>query len=336
MTIRGISIGYMTVVAIALIALLAPVPDNNRGDAFLNLAVVFIPIFAIFFLLRPILARSANPVQQLREDLRLHWPKVFWGAALYFSLSMSLEVFSGIKKSIPFVVPFYLDPFLVDLDRALFFGTDPWRITHALFGWATQPILWLYNAWHVVHIGLAIWVAFAFDETQKIRFAIVLQFIWLILGGGLAMALASVGPVMVGDFFGDRSFDPMLDVLSKQAPSVIMVKDTLIATMDNPLLISGISAMPSIHVAVSVAAALWLQQQGSKVLAIVGWSYAFVIYIGSIHLGWHYATDGLLSAPLVVLVWWLAGKYVNWLEGREFALGKPAEAPAEPKAEPQG
>ncbi|GMN04036.1 phosphatase PAP2 family protein [Erythrobacter sp. MTPC3] len=330
MIIRGISVGYMTVVAIALIALLAPVPDNNRGDAFLKLAVTFIPILVIFFLLRPILARDLNPFQQLREELRRHWPKVAWAAALYFSLSMSLEVFSGLKKSIPFVVPFYLDPFLVDLDRALFFGTDPWRITHALFGWATQPIVWLYNAWHVVHIGLAIWVAFAFDEAQKIRFAMVLQFVWLILGGGLAMALSSVGPVMVGDFYGDRSFDPMLDVLSDSAPSVIMVKDALIATMDNPNLISGISAMPSIHVAISVAAALWLQQQGSKILTAVGWTYAVVIYIGSIHLGWHYATDGMLSAPLVVAVWWLAGKYVNWLDGREFAIGKPAEPSAEP------
>ncbi|WP_162627720.1 phosphatase PAP2 family protein [Erythrobacter sp. KY5] len=324
MKIRGISIGYLTVVAVALIALLAPVPDNNRGNAFINLVLLLTPVFAIFFLLRPVIARNPNPVSQLASDFREHWHKVVWAGALYLSLAMSLEVFSGIKKSIPFVMPFYLDPFLVELDRKLFFGTDPWRITHALFGWATGQIVWLYNAWHMVHIGLAVWVAFSFNEAQKIRFALVLQFTWLFLGGGLAMLMASVGPVMVGDFFGDRSFDPMLAVLSDQAPSVIMVKDTLIDTMDNPLLISGISAMPSIHVAISVAAALWLQQQGSRVLTVIGWAYAAVIYIGSIHLGWHYATDGMVSAPLVILVWWLAGKYVDWLQGREYAIALPA------------
>lgn len=136
------------------------------------------------------------------------------------------------------------------------------------------------------------------------------------------MLMSSVGPVMVGDFFADRSFDPMLSVLQQRAPSVIGIKDALIATMDNPLLISGISAMPSIHVAIAVAAALWIQRYRVKVLTLVGWTYAAAIYIGSIHLGWHYATDGLVSAPLVLLVWWLAGKYLGWLEGRELTLGR--------------
>lgn len=326
MVLRGTTLGYLTVIAIALAAAALPVPDNNRGDSFLTIAVLVIPLFACAQPLRLMLNRHPAPTRQIVHDLREHWPKLLWAAALYLSLAITLETFSAIKKSIPFVVPFYLDPLLVDLDRLLFFGTDPWRITHTLFGWATQPMVWLYNAWHFVHIGLAVWVAFSFDEIQKIRFTLLLQFIWLALGGGAAMLLSSVGPIMVGDFFGDRSFDPMLDVLQSQAPSVIGIKDALIATMDDPLLISGISAMPSIHVAISVAAALWLQRYKVRALTIVGWAYAGAIYIGSIHLGWHYATDGMVSAPLVLLVWWLAGKYLDRLQGVEIAIGRHSPA----------
>lgn len=322
MIIRGLSLGYITVLAIALTATVLPIPDNNRGDSFLMIALPLVPIFLALHVAKLLLTRDPHPTQRMIADIKAHWPKLIGAGAIYASMAISLEVFSGIKKSIPFVVPFYLDPPLVELDRALFFGTDPWRITHGLFGWATRPIAWLYDTWHILHIGMAIWIALSVDEAQKIRFAIVLQFIWLCLGGGLAMLLSSVGPIMVGDFYGDRSFDPMLATLTEQVPRVIAIKDTLIQTMDDPLLISGISAMPSIHVAIAVASALWLQRFKIKPLSVVGWAYAFAIYIGSIHLGWHYATDGLVSAPLVLLVWWLAGRYVRWLERREFSIGE--------------
>ncbi|MEL6877527.1 MAG: phosphatase PAP2 family protein [Pseudomonadota bacterium] len=325
MAVRGITVGYLTLIAIALLAILLPVPDNNRGDSFLMIAVLIMPLLVAAYALRLLVMRHPEPTRQFIEDVQTHWPKLLGAVAVYLSLAIAIEVFSGLKKSIPFVMSFYLDPFFVDLDRTLFFGTDPWRITHAVFGWATQPIVWFYNMWHFVHIGLAVWVAFSLDEAQKIRFALLLQFIWLILGGGLAMLLSSVGPVMVGDFYGDRSFDPLLDTLESVAPSVLAVKDALISTMDDPLLISGISAMPSIHVAIAVAAALWMQRLKIKVLTWVGWGYVAIIYIGSIHLGWHYATDGMVSAPLVVLAWWSAGKYVDWLEGREFVIGKRPE-----------
>lgn len=126
---------------------------------------------------------------------------------------------------------------------------------------------------------------------------------------------------MVGDFYDDQSFAPLVQILAEKAPEVIATKNFLIATMEEPLLVSGISAMPSIHVAVSVFAALWLQQYRRSFLTLSGWTYAVIIYIGSIHLGWHYATDGFVSAIAVTLMWWLSKKYVAWLRGRNFVFG---------------
>lgn len=326
MVIRGITLGYLTVIAIACVALLLPLPDNSRGDSFLTLAILVIPFFLCAQPLRLMLKRHPAPTRQLIADVRANWPKILWAAALYLSLAVTLEAFSAIKKSIPFIVPFYLDPFLIDLDRTLFLGTDPWRVTHALFGWLTQPILWLYNGWHFAHIGLAVWIAFAFDEMQKVRFTLLLQFIWLGLGGGAALAFSSVGPIMVGDFYPNDQFRPLLDLLQREAPSLITTKNLLISTMDDPLLISGISAMPSVHVAIATAIALWLQRYRIRVLTILGWLYAAAIYVGSVHLGWHYTTDGMFSAATVLLVWWLSGRYVGWLQSREFTLLRPRPA----------
>jgi TRAP-type C4-dicarboxylate transport system permease small subunit len=69
----------------------------------------------------------------------------------------------------------------------------------------------------------------------------------------------------------------------------------------------GISAMPSLHNAIAVLYALMAFRFGK----IAGWiftTYAIIIFIGSIHLGWHYAVDGIFSAIGMWAIW----KAVNW------------------------
>ena len=71
--------------------------------------------------------------------------------------------------------------------------------------------------------------------------------------------------------------------------------------------------MPSVHNGLAV------------LFAIAGWrinkwfggflaGYAVLIWIGSIHLGWHYAIDGLLAAALTLGIWTIAGRIVDRLE----------------------
>jgi hypothetical protein len=35
--------------------------------------------------------------------------------------------------------------------------------------------------------------------------------------------------------------------------------------------------------------------------------YAALIFVGSIHLGWHYAVDGIVGAAAAIAVWWCCG-----------------------------
>ena len=32
-----------------------------------------------------------------------------------------------------------------------------------------------------------------------------------------------------------------------------------------------------------------------------------LIFVGSIHLGWHYAVDGIAGAAIALAAWWVAG-----------------------------
>jgi hypothetical protein len=78
---------------------------------------------------------------------------------------------------------------------------------------------------------------------------------------------------------------------------------------------SGISAMPSIHVSAAVLFAL-LGWRVDRRLGIGFTIFAIVIMIGSVHLAWHYAIDGYLSAALTLVIWWVCG----WWVGRDPAF----------------
>ncbi len=61
------------------------------------------------------------------------------------------------------------------------------------------------------------------------------------------------------------------------------------------------AAMPSLHFATSVVAALSLAEAG-KVEGAIGWSYALTLGFGLVYLGEHYVTDLAAGALLVALV----------------------------------
>ncbi|MEA3027392.1 MAG: hypothetical protein QOF91_2677 [Alphaproteobacteria bacterium] len=66
------------------------------------------------------------------------------------------------------------------------------------------------------------------------------------------------------------------------------------------------SAMPSLHVAISFWIWLAARRLASR-LAPIALVYAIFIWLASVQLGWHYASDGLGGVLGMGAVWWLAG-----------------------------
>jgi membrane-associated phospholipid phosphatase len=69
---------------------------------------------------------------------------------------------------------------------------------------------------------------------------------------------------------------------------------------------SGISAMPSVHVATATLMALFGWQYARR-LGMALSVFAAIILLGSIHLGWHYAVDGYAAVLGTLLIWWAVG-----------------------------
>jgi hypothetical protein len=83
--------------------------------------------------------------------------------------------------------------------------------------------------------------------------------------------------------------------------------------------------------AVLFACAAWKIGPRLGVLATI---YAFVIWIGSVHLGWHYALDGVVACVLTIVTWYAVGR-VPGLWPRAASAGAGRTVPAWQDSKPQ-
>jgi hypothetical protein len=94
-------------------------------------------------------------------------------------------------------------------------------------------------------------------------------------------------------------------------------------------LLQGISAMPSMHNATTllIVLACWHLSKFVRFLTV---GLAVLIFIGSIHLGWHYAVDAYLAWAITLAIWFATKPLAQWWESRPIARRLAAAVAAEP------
>ena len=223
-----------------------------------------------------------------------------------------IPVFSSLKAMIPLFTEFDWDATFIAWERALLFGYDAWEVLQPVFGYpiVTALIAVLYHLWILLlYFGVAVLaISPAINPDVRRKFFLSYAMAWSIVGGLMATWLASVGPVFAEPILGIPDFAPQMDYLrwaNEQVPVMtVPVQDLLLEGYQNSdnSLGRGISAMPSMHIAVCVL--FWLAARESSVNAgrFFFW-FMVVIWIGSVHLAYHYALDGLVSLAAVWLIW---------------------------------
>jgi len=201
---------------------------------------------------------------------------------------------------LPIASPFWADPFLADLDH-LIFRAEPWRIAEALFGWAAPLIDRAYVTWALVKFATLIVVLLLPESSTKSR-AMIAYFL-TVAGGAIGQyLLSSAGPVFYERIgFGDRFAALPIEPWVSSATTYLW-GDYLRA---GGHVGSGISAMPSLHVAIALWVALVIRAYAPR-LAPLGFFYFALILIGSVLLGWHYAVDGIAAVAIALVAWQIA------------------------------
>jgi hypothetical protein len=219
--------------------------------------------------------------------------------------------FAIFKTAMPKLVPFYADPGLADLDQWLMGGVYPWVLVHH---WMPQELglkatTLYYQLWVVPAMGLPLLiVATENDRARMMRYCWLYFGIWLVLGNIVALLGNSVGPVFYDRLIGGDRFAALTAALVQSGVTgswVGQVQNALWASYttgaDTPGL--GISAFPSVHVAIASFTAIYLGER-SKYLALPGALFLALIFVLSIYTGFHYLVDGLFSFAAVLLGNW--------------------------------
>jgi PAP2 superfamily len=137
---------------------------------------------------------------------------------------------------------------------------------------------------------------------------------WILLGTVLAQLVPSAGPAYYQRVTGSWGpFAPLMTYLRAAGEihqlDVLSVQTALWRAVERGEVVfgGGISAFPSLHVAMPVlgACAAWSTHRR---LAWTFVAFGALIFLGSIHLGWHYALDGEAAVAGVAAIWWTTGQ----------------------------
>lgn len=277
----------------------------------------------IVFLLVCALRLERAPLAALRNIVRRRFPNpAVAGSAVIALLLMPvlMGAFGALKMLMPLSRSFDWDDSLALGDKMLFLGFHPWQLTHALFGGelATMAIDLVYAMW-VPTVFVAIALASVAPPLQRARFFLTFGASWLLIGVFGAYALASAGPcyaALIGASSAPQ-FAPMMDRLheiSTLRPLNTVVWQSMLwnAHVSREYQFAmGISAMPSMHNAITVLYALMFWNSG-PLLRYGSRIYVALIFIGSIHLGWHYALDGIIAGAATVAIFAAVNVYLRW------------------------
>lgn len=253
---------------------------------------------------------SLTAALALRQALRRAAPRSAWSSVFSATALVALgaSLFLPLKYAIPREIPFWLDQPLARGEHMLL-GVQPWALLDRLLGWAVVPVDRLYATWLPTQSLALFSIILAAPGRAKSRALIAYSLGWLLLGVVAAVLLSSAGPLFFNRLYGTEEFLGLRETLrARGAWMALAESDAMWRSLASgqPGIVAGVSAMPSIHVAISLWMVLAARGLAPRVTPFA-WAYFAFIWIASVQLGWHYAVDGLGGAAGMLAVWALAG-----------------------------
>lgn len=307
-------------------------PINLSLYKYIVLFSAILAFFLLIALVAYVLLRywSAHPLRMLKQKFFTDWrlPKRVVYVLLALAVaSLVMSSYSSTKTAIRVFMPFYFDDPAIYIDNLIFGGGDAWKVLQPILGYPLVTYLLSvgYHLWAFVTSGVFLGAALMLGR-KKLRAQYLVAFLlcWVLVGNVLAILLSSVGPAFYEAIHGGDRFVALMDYLNavnaQHSISALWAQDLLLGYYQDGVLGvgSGISAAPSMHVCIAMLITIFAFKLDRR-LGYAAVVYLAMIFIGSIHLGWHYAIDGILSILVTPLVWFLAGRIVEW---RPLASGK--------------
>lgn len=286
--------------------------------------VVYINGYAIYVM---IFIHPDRPIKYFLGDLKMNqltMERMLNALPIFLFLPIFMSAFTSFKTMIPFINPFSWDYRFAKLDAIVHGGIQPWQLLQPVFGYPlfTSTINFFYNLWFFVMFGVLFWQAFSL-RNARLRMQFLLTFIlsWILLGTFAAIIFSSAGPCYYGRLVeGKDIYQPLMEYLKSAKESypvwALGTQEMLWQSYKNGGVgqVTGISAMPSMHVSIVFMLAL-LGWRTHRIVGIGFSLFALLVMIGCVHLGWHYAIDAYVAIVLTWIIWWFVGRLIGRMGG---------------------
>ena len=303
--ISGRHVKYILLASQALFVLLVlagskrPVPFefSRPMGAAMMLWTVGVWIIVLRVLIRSL--KAERPVLALVPLAKSELPVILRALEWAAILGLAIALHGWAKSSMPFVTGYWADGLLAQVDHAIF-GTDPWRLFRSDL---LKPLYaQAYVSWFPITFGSMAVLAFS----RKDHGALFNSYLMTLIVGGTVgeHLLPSAGPIFYERIGLGTRFAALV---ATNDPTYGRFADYLWKYYEagGAGLGTGISAMPSMHVALAVWT-LFAAWRVWRPLAVPAALYALVIWGASIASGWHYAVDGFAGALIACAAQWAA------------------------------
>lgn len=235
-------------------------------------------------------ARVPDPLAFIRRSMIEQWRHLLVMAVGIGLAGLNMITFMWSKPLLNYFLPFRADPVLAAFDRALFLGRDPWT----LFDWLnTMPMAIFYHrGWFALMIVTLLVVVSRRASQHKSALMLTYFLLWTIVGPLIHVLLPAAGPVFAARLGYGNAF-AAIPLPEEMVRMTDYLWDCYTGARFGAG--SGISAMPSLHIATTA----WMVIAIRAVAPRWTWAVALpgaLIFLLSISLGWHYAVDGIVGA----------------------------------------
>jgi hypothetical protein len=227
-------------------------------------------------------------------------------------ISAQIVAFMYVKPLIPVLHPYAWDATFARWDAVLH-GTDAWRLVHP---YLSHPLIArvlakAYVLYFFVVFPAVPWqAARRIDSTLRMQFLLTFVLCWVLLGTVAATIFSSAGPCFYHHIVpgSDRYAELMAYLQSPATPAGVIVKsqNNLWYFYENHEYghLFAISAMPSMHVALTFLLVLVAPGRITRALAIM---FTIVVSLACVEFAWHYAIDVYAGIIGAWLIWWIVG-----------------------------
>jgi hypothetical protein len=288
-------------------------------EAIIRAPVALLIIFSAFFFIAFALLQECQRPRILANSC-IYWKNLGYSLATFLLYAIFCNSYGSMKSLIPVFNPFSLDPLLQYIDILLHGGTAPslW-FADTLNADSVALLNTLYLViWGSAMMCYCIWQISSPPSSARSHYISCFFLLWIIAGLILATWLSSVGPIYYSLFYDDAYSAMNADFVSRlyandsNSTYFLDARNLLLqyAHDDKLVNINGISAMPSLHNAMSMLIALHSYRHHRR-LAWFTIPFAALIFLCSFVLGWHYAIDAYVSALCLAIIWWATQKELN-------------------------